>query len=150
MKIIATVIFLLLGSTGIPSKHNFLNNINKSEIVGIWIGTYTAKQVPEQGELYYSFIIKPGNTLITESKGNDNRTYISLGQWEIKDSIFTYELQGVMNDVIQHGQLRIDDCNTMSNGTWRDINNRPNLNGTFPSMHKITPTNCMEPCYVNK
>lgn len=151
MKIIATIILLSLGFTAIPDRHKPTNNkVTQSDLVGIWVGTYTARQVPEQGELYYSFIIKPDNTLITESKGNDNRTYLHLGEWEIKDSFFTYKLQGVMNDVIQHGRLKINDCNNMSAGTWRDINNRPNLNGTFPAMRKINTTNCTDPCFANK
>ena len=44
-------------------------------IEGLWIGTYTINEIPQQGALYYSFVVKPEGVLLTEGLGGDGRTY---------------------------------------------------------------------------
>jgi len=149
MKFLTAFTLLLSAFYTNPARQVTTNRPYVNSAVGLWIGIYTAKQVPEQGELYYSFIIKPDHTLLAEGKGNDDRTYYSAGKWEIKDSLLIYELEGLENGIQQVGQLRIVDCNTMADGTWRDINNSPNLDGTFPYMRRVPTAVCEEPCFAS-
>src|SRR5438309_1147309 len=50
-------------------------------ITGLWIGTYTQDQTPNQSGYDYSFSIYPDGTLLTKGTANDNYTHYSSGTW---------------------------------------------------------------------
>lgn len=106
-------------------------------IVGLWQGTYSVDQVPSQGNQYFSFIIKPDGTLLTESKGGNGLTYYGVGNWTLTGSVFAYTLTSTSNGVQQSGQLTNNTAGSLTSGTWHDTNNSPNLSGTFPTMNRI-------------
>ncbi|MFT3932178.1 MAG: hypothetical protein QM726_01075 [Chitinophagaceae bacterium] len=107
------------------------------QIAGLWIGTYTVNQIPSQGNLYYSFIIKPDGTLLTEGKGGNGTMLYSSGTWSLTDSTFTYKVQAFQSGIQQTGALKFSNKGQLTGGTWTDTNNSPNLSGTFPVMARI-------------
>ena len=127
--------FLLL--LFISCKKNDTCPLPTYPISGLWIGTYTAEQVPSQGSLYYSFIIKPDGKVLTESLGGDGKTYYASGTWNLTGSTFIYSITTFESGINQTGSLTFSDQGNLTDGTWQDINNSPNLNGTFPTMTRI-------------
>jgi hypothetical protein len=51
----AFIAFLILSSC----KKEIIHPVHTYPIEGLWIGTYSADLVPEQGDLFYSFVIYP-------------------------------------------------------------------------------------------
>lgn len=112
-------------------------------IIGLWMGTYSVEEIPEQGELFYSFSIYPDGSILTKSKGGDGRDYYSSGQWELScNNVFNAEIISIVTP----GPLPVTQSITaifsdegLTNGTWTDIEN-PNgtgLKGKLHALHKL-------------
>jgi hypothetical protein len=111
----------------------------KYPIEGLWIGTYTINEIPQQGALYYSFIIKPGGSLLTEGKGGDGKTYYATGSWTLTDTLFsfTYTTPDAFNNpVTATGTATYHKTGKLTNGIWHNIT-KPNISGTFPVMDRV-------------
>jgi len=54
-----------------------------ASIHGLWIGTYDVKDQPGLGLQYFSLIIKPDGTMITDSQGA-NQQHLAPGTWTLK------------------------------------------------------------------
>lgn len=107
------------------------------QIAGLWTGTYTVDQLPSQGNLYYSLIVKPDGTLLTESKGGDGKTYYASGTWTLNGAVFSYTIMAFHVDIQQGGTLTYSSEGKLSSGTWKNINNSPTQSGTFPTMNRV-------------
>lgn len=111
-------------------------------IEGLWIGTYTVDNLPSQGSLYYSFIIKPNGEVLTEGKGGDGVTYYAAGTWELTDNTFTATYTSINFKglpVQQSATATFSNTGTLTNGTWEDINNPngPALSGKFSTFNRV-------------
>jgi hypothetical protein len=106
----------------------------------LWIGTYTVDQVPAQGALYYSFIFKPDNTLITEGSGGDGNLYYSRGTWTLSGSVINCTLTTLNFPIVTVGQTAKFTFNaksdSLSAGTWKDVSVGTNT-GKFQLMKKV-------------
>jgi hypothetical protein len=112
------------------------------QVAGLWIGTYTVTQLPQQQPLYYSFSIKPDGKILTEGVGANGATYYSKGTWILNGNVFTATYTSINysgSQVTQSATLTYDNAGTMTNGTWTDVVN-PNggsLSGTFNTMSRV-------------
>jgi hypothetical protein len=110
-------------------------------VKGLWVGTYTVDQLPTQPALFYSFVIKPDGTLITEGKGANGVSYYAVGTWNVTgDSLkCTYtSLNAPPPQVTQSAKFHFNNSNgKLSSGTWKDGANGSNYTGTFPVMEKV-------------
>ncbi|HMD00808.1 MAG TPA: hypothetical protein VKH37_11680 [Ferruginibacter sp.] len=141
----------LFASTNIakpPIKKNS-STIAQIDPVGIWVGTYDCEQYPEQGKIFYNLILKPDHTILTEGGASDHNTYYATGTWEINGNTVYWQVKAMHSGVCQSGQITISDCNTMTNGIWRDTYNpwHPN-NGAFYDMHRTPSIPCTQNCSV--
>jgi len=53
-------------------------------IKGLWVGSYTVDDQPGWGEQYFSLIIKPDGTMLTDSKGAGQQ-HLAPGTWTLKN-----------------------------------------------------------------
>jgi hypothetical protein len=108
---------------------------------GLWIGTATTDQFPDQGNLYYSFIIKPDGTLLTEGKVFNGNTYYSRGSWTLDADTLrcTYTTINFPHvTVTQSAKFFYDKpAGTLTSGTWRDEQNGSNYTGKFHNMVEV-------------
>lgn len=112
------------------------------QVAGLWIGTYTVTQLPQQQPLYYGFSIKPDGKILTEGVGANGVTYYSKGTWTLNGNVFTATYTSINysgSQVTQSATLTYDNSGTMTNGTWTDVVN-PNggsLSGSFNTMSRV-------------
>ena len=113
-------------------------------IEGLWIGTYNSDQVPSQGDLYYSFIVKPDGSILTEGLGGDGNMYYARGTWTLtSDTVFAATIVTFVTPgpypVTQSIKASFSKEGKLNNGTWEDTNNPngPAKNGKFPIMARI-------------
>jgi hypothetical protein len=112
------------------------------QVAGLWIGTYTVTQLPQQQPLYYNFSVKPDGKILTEGVGADGKTYYAKGTWTLTGNIFTATYTSINyngSQVTQSATLTYDKSGNMTNGTWTDVIN-PNggsLSGAFNTMARV-------------
>ena len=111
--------------TPIPVVINF-------PIEGLWIGTYTVDGQSKVGEQYFSFVIKPDGTLITDTKGASVQ-HLAIGTWSLKDGIlsctYTY-IYGISTNVsVTQTSTATWDKTGKLVGTWK--NDSPLVTGTI-------------------
>jgi hypothetical protein len=108
---------------------------------GLWIGTATTDQFPQQAPLYYSFIIKPDGTLLTEGKVSNGNTYYSRGTWTLnRDTLrCTYTTINFPNVTVTQSAKFVynSSAGTLQSGTWRDEQNGSNYTGAFQNMVEV-------------
>ncbi len=112
------------------------------QVAGLWIGTYTITQMPQQAPLYYSFIIKPDGKILTEGVGANGVTYYSKGTWTINGNLFAATFTTINyagSQITQSATLSYNSSGIMTNGTWTDVNNPygTDLSGTFVTMTRV-------------
>jgi hypothetical protein len=113
------------------------NEPNTYQVAGLWIGTYTVTQLPQQTPLFYSFAIKPDGKILVEGVGANGKTYYSAGTWALNGTTFTTTYLSINYDggggqVTQSATTTYNSAGTMT-GTWTDTAN-PNggsLSGTL-------------------
>lgn len=141
-KIFTPLLFaLLLSITFLSCEKECPVEPKINTVPGIWIGTYTVDQVPEQPALYFSFHFKPDNTLLTEGKGGNGATYYSQGTWALNgtDLTCTYSSINFPNvTVTQSSKFTFNPASdTLSSGTWKDLTGGSNFTGKYQSMKKV-------------
>ena len=115
----------------------------KYPIEGLWIGTYTVDRYPDQKPLFYSFSVKPGGTILTESKGSDGISYYSEGTWALTGNKFSFNITTITFKPLpikQSGMLTFEDSGKMTDGTWQDTDNpyiKPGNSGKFSTMNRV-------------
>jgi hypothetical protein len=135
MKIIITTLLAVILLS--CSKDNDDNNVTYA-VPGLYMGSYTVDQVPAQGSLFYSFIIQPDATMITEGKGGNGNTYYSAGTWTLSQDTLkcTFSTINYPITVTQTAKFYFNkNDGSLSSGTWKDVTNGTN-SGTF-SMTRV-------------
>jgi hypothetical protein len=110
-------------------------------VEGIYIVTYSVDSKPQNGDLYYSFVVFPDGSILTKGITEFGDTTYQKGAWQLSgDSIFTANiatfsepstLQTITGKFFSDGKI--------SNSKWKDTFN-PNgegLTGEFSEMKRI-------------
>lgn len=138
LLLLATISSLLVLTSCDKDDDNGPENNNPH---GLWIGTYNVDQLPAAGNMYYSFIIKPNGTVLTEGVGANGSTYYSQGTWILDGDTLrsTYTTINFPNvTVTQSAKFYFNSSDrTLSSGTWKDGANGSNYTGRFPSMLRV-------------
>ena len=138
--------FILSLSAGTSSceKENDTDTVIKQEcpasILGLWIGTYTVDQLPNDPPRYFSFIIKPDGTMIVESKPLGTNSFFGSGTWTLNNNtlsctyIYPSTVQGY--PVSQSANATYDKTALkLTSGVWTD-SGAPSGTGKF-TMSKV-------------
>jgi|SRR5688572_28109592 len=113
---------------------------NTYPIEGLWIGTYKYDPgvSPNQNLQYFSFVIKPGGSLIVESK-DGNVDYFARGTWTLNGTTLTctYTYPTSVNNVplTQTATATYETSGKLVNGKWNNTSN-VNEKGTF-TMNRV-------------
>lgn len=110
-------------------------------VEGLYIGTYSVDSKPEQGNLYYSFVVFPDGTLLTKGVTEFGDTTYQKGNWTLSsDSTFTgniatFTAPSVLQDI--RGKFLKD--GKISDAHWQDTYNPygSNLSGDFSVMQRV-------------
>ncbi len=124
--------------TVIIITHDTILSVPANSIIGLWIGTLTAVNEPQAGQLSYSFDIRADGTILTESEGADGFTYYSAGTWTLAGTAFSATITSTTatnKGVVQNLTAVYNKTNgTLSSGTWQNV--LGNASGTF-SLNRI-------------
>lgn len=88
------------------------------------MGTYTVDQLPNDPPRYFSFILKPNGSMITESQPTGAVYYLATGTWSLSGTTLTCKfvylstVQGY--SVTQNVTATYDPATAKLTGTWRD------------------------------
>lgn len=113
------------------------------QLPGLYIGTYTVNQLPNQTPLRYVLSIEPDGTITTEGRGADGNTYYSQGTWNLNGKALTatYSTINYTNGAIvkQAAAFTFNaDSATLTEGTWTDvINPYGHLDGKFQTFNRV-------------
>ena len=111
-------------------------NVDKSyPIEGLWIGTYKydARTSSNRQAQYFSFIIKPGGSLLVESH-DDEVDYFAKGSWTLTDNtihfnyVYTSSVFGI--PLSQSASATFKKSGKLESGKWNNVSNA-NEKGTF-------------------
>jgi hypothetical protein len=114
------------------------NDDNQNNVIytapGLYMGTYTVDQVPAQGSLFYSFIIQPDATMVTEGRGGNGATYYSAGTWTLTQDTLRCTFSTInfpSVTVTQSAKFYFNkNDGSLTSGTWKDVTNGTN-SGTY-------------------
>ena len=132
---------LLFGLVILSCTKDDDDNTTNFTVTGLWIGTYTTDQFPQNPPLYQNFVIKPDGKMLTEGKVGSGATYYSAGTWTLVNDTLrcTYTTINFPNvTVTQSAKFYYNKANgTLSSGTWRDEQNGSNYTGKFQNMTEV-------------
>ena len=137
LKLVTVVILSALSQVSTCKK----DSIDKTyPIEGLWIGTYKYDPVtsPNKEAQYFSFIIKPGGSLLVESH-DDDADYFAKGNWTLTDNtiqfnyVYTSSVFGV--PLSQSASATFKKSGKLESGKWNNVSN-VNEKGTF-SMERV-------------
>ncbi len=110
-------------------------------VAGLYIGKYSVDSKPEQGNLYYSFVVFPNGDLLTKGVTEFGDTSYQKGSWTLSsDSTFTGTIETfTAPSVIQAITGKFSNDGKISNATWSDIYNPfgSGLSGEFSVMQRV-------------
>lgn len=106
-----------------------------NSVQGLWIGTYTINGQTTNTDTYYSFIIKPGGSLLVESRFL-NQQQFAVGNWTLSGTtltcIFTYVYAPTGQvGTVQSATATWDNSGKLSSGTWMNTSPANGTAGTF-------------------
>jgi hypothetical protein len=112
------------------------------QLPGLYIGTYTITQLPNQTPLRYVMAFEPDGTITTEGTGADNKTYYHEGTWSLNGTEVkaTYKtINRASNVVTQSAVLTFNKADgTLTNGTWKDVvNSEGYIDGKFQTFQRV-------------
>lgn len=95
----------------------------ETEIIGLWIGSYSVDLLPNEAPRYYSFVLKPDHKIIVEGEPLDDQWHYAFGSWNLLDSIltadFTYSTTVQGFPVRQTISATFDkEAGKLKNGIW--------------------------------
>ena len=101
-------------------------------IEGLWIGTYTTDGQPSQGQQYFSFVVKPDKTIITETIFS-NQQQLALGMWLLTGSNLTSSFTYIHGSGVgtEQSTSATWDKSGKLNGTFRNVSPANGVTGTF-------------------
>jgi hypothetical protein len=111
-----------------------------ASILGLWIGTYTADQLPNDPARYFSFIIKPNGGLVVESQPTGGEHIFATGTWSLNGTTLTcsyvYPNTAQGYSVNQTATAAYDSTSLkLTSGIWTNIGS-PGGTGKF-SLQKV-------------
>lgn len=110
-------------------------------VAGIYTGTYSVTSIPEQGNLYYSFVVFPDGTFLTKGLGSTGDTAYQKGNWTLSaDSTFTGNIKTFTTpSVVQTISGHFSNDGKISNAVWHDVYNPfgSGLSGKFSTMQRV-------------
>lgn len=130
-------------------KNSFASSnkiITTHQISGLWIGTYNVNSMPAQGNLFYSFIIYPDGSIVTNGRGRlGQQLYYASGTWKISNKhefsarISTFVTPFNHSPIAQIITGIYSNDGTITNAGWADINNPSgiNLSGSFSTLQRV-------------
>ena len=99
-------------------------------IEGLWIGTYTVDGQTKIGEQYFSLIVKPDSTVISDTKWITQQ-HLGTGNWSLNGNIFSCSftcVYGIQSNIgITETATATWDNTGKLTGTWK---NAPPYSGT--------------------
>jgi hypothetical protein len=107
-------------------------------VAGLYTGTYSVDSKPDQGSLYYSFVVFPNGDLLTKGVTEFGDTTYQKGSWELSsDSTFTGTIATfTAPSVIQVITGKFSNNGKINNATWHDISGAA-LSGEFSVMQRV-------------
>lgn len=94
-----------------------------TSIHGLWVGSYTVDDQPGWGEQYFSLIIKPDGTMITDSKGAGQQ-HLAPGTWTLKSDTLKCSftcVYGISTNIgIKEVTVAVLDKDGKLRGTWKN------------------------------
>jgi hypothetical protein len=141
MKIYLISVFLLS-----LANFDFSCGKNKENIAydvpGLWVGTYTVHQKPQQKPMYQSFVFKPDGKLIVDGIVPTGETYYSAGRWSLNGNLLTATYTTINfpdYTVNQKATFTFSNTGVLRDGTWTDVNNPygTDYSGNFPTMKRV-------------
>jgi hypothetical protein len=134
-RIVTSFILSLLLVTACSKSADSPTGNTSYRIEGLWTGTFSydpgvsTTTTPQ----YFSFIIKPGGSLLVESVDNGNKFYAS-GTWTLNGNtlVTNYTYFGTPNgsQLSQTATATWDNSGTLTAGKWNNTGN-VNQKGTF-------------------
>ncbi len=110
-------------------------------VEGLYTGTYSVDSKPDQGNLYYSFVVFPNGDLLTKGVTEFGDTVYQKGSWKISsDSTFTGTIATFTTpSIIQGISGKFSNDGKISDATWHDIYNPygGGLSGNFSVMQRV-------------
>ncbi|MDO3640969.1 hypothetical protein [Mucilaginibacter sp. L3T2-6] len=93
-------------------------------IKGLWVGSYTVDDQPGWGEQYFSLIIKPDGTMVTDSKGAGQQ-HLAPGTWTLNNDTLKCDftcVYGITSNIgIRETTIAVVDKNTGElRGKWKN------------------------------
>ncbi len=112
------------------------------QLPGLYIGTYTVTQLPNNPAMRYVLAIEPDGTITTEGLGSDGKTYYHQGTWTLTGVTFkaTYKtVNRTSNEVTQSATLTFNEKEgTLTDGTWKDVvNSQGFIDGKFGTFSRV-------------
>lgn len=109
-------------------------------IQGLWIGTYSTNGQSTNTDTYYSFIIKPGGSLLVETRFLNQQEF-ATGTWTLSGNTlscsFTYVYAAAGHvGTAQSATATWDNSSKLTSGTWVNVTPSNGVTGTF-SLTKI-------------
>jgi hypothetical protein len=134
-KIITSLVLLMIILLSCSKQADSPATITSYRIEGLWIGTFSYD--PGAGTVttpqYFSFVIKPGGSLLVESFDNGTKFYAS-GTWTLNGNslVCNYTYFGTPNgsQLSQTATATWDNSGTLTAGKWNNTSN-VNQKGTF-------------------
>lgn len=104
-------------------------------IQGLWIGTYATNGQSTNTDTYYSFIIKPGGSLLVETRFLNQQEF-ATGTWTLSGNTlacsFTYVYAAAGHvGTAQNATATWDNSGKLTSGTWVNTNPSNGVTGTF-------------------
>ena len=112
------------------------------QVPGLWIGTYSVTQRPQQAPMYQSFTFKPDGKLVTDGVVPTGETYYSSGTWTLNGTTLTATYTTINfpdYTVTQTATFTYSNTGVLTNGTWTDVNNPygTDYSGTFSTLERV-------------
>lgn len=111
------------------------NPSEPKSIQGLWIGTYSTNGQTTNTDSYYSFIIKPGGSLLVETRFLNQQEFAN-GSWTLSGNTFScsftyvYAATGHVGTV-QTATATWDNSGKLTSGTWINTTPSNGVTGTF-------------------
>ena len=111
-------------------------NLSESHSIhGLWIGTYTTNGQTTNTDTYFSFIIKPGGSLLVDARFLNQQEF-AVGTWTLSGKTlscaFTYVYAPTGHvGTAQSATSTWDNADKLTEGTWVNTSPSNGVTGTF-------------------
>jgi hypothetical protein len=136
IAIMVTTLIVILSLTQLASCDKSDSTPSDTpSIQGLWIGTYSTNGQTTNTDAYYSFIIKPGGSLLVETKFLNQQEF-AVGTWTLSGKTFScsftyvYAAAGHVGTV-QSATATWDNSDKLTSGTWLNSSPSNGVTGTF-------------------